>query len=218
MDPLGADPQIWVAKVIAVFGVAGMSGIQRRDGHAAVEIAHIREALGAVAAAEPAVLLGLSAARRPMGRKARGGPLREGLRQPGGSRGRCRAARGPLPLLPSVHPGGGRHVRRRACRLARLLAQADRGQRLNPESISGGDIEQRRAARWVVGERARLCAGRLGCGGGAGSGWARHASAPSGAPWRRAPPARAHAGGAPLPRSAQPSSAGFPPRVARSPT
>jgi hypothetical protein len=33
-----------------------MSGIQRRDGHAAIEIAHIREALGAVAAAEPAVL------------------------------------------------------------------------------------------------------------------------------------------------------------------
>ena len=33
-----------------------MSGIQRRDGHAAVEIVHIREALGAVAAAEPAVL------------------------------------------------------------------------------------------------------------------------------------------------------------------
>jgi hypothetical protein len=33
-----------------------MSGIQHREGHAAVEIAQIREALGAIAAAEPAVL------------------------------------------------------------------------------------------------------------------------------------------------------------------
>jgi hypothetical protein len=33
-----------------------MSGIQRREGHAAIEIAQIREALGAIAAAEPAVL------------------------------------------------------------------------------------------------------------------------------------------------------------------
>jgi hypothetical protein len=32
-----------------------MSGIQRREGHTAIEIAQIREALGAVAAAEPAV-------------------------------------------------------------------------------------------------------------------------------------------------------------------
>jgi hypothetical protein len=32
-----------------------MSGNQRREGHAAIEIAQIREALGAVAAAEPAV-------------------------------------------------------------------------------------------------------------------------------------------------------------------
>jgi Uncharacterized protein conserved in bacteria (DUF2188) len=55
MDPLGADAQISVAKVITVFGVATMSGIQRRDGPRALEIAHIREALGAVAAGEPAV-------------------------------------------------------------------------------------------------------------------------------------------------------------------
>jgi hypothetical protein len=33
-----------------------MSGIQHREGHAAIEIAQIREALGAIAAAEPAVL------------------------------------------------------------------------------------------------------------------------------------------------------------------
>ena len=33
-----------------------MSGIQRGDGQAAIEIAQIREALGAIAAAEPAVL------------------------------------------------------------------------------------------------------------------------------------------------------------------
>ena len=33
-----------------------MSGIQRREGQAAIEIAQIREALGAIAAAEPAVL------------------------------------------------------------------------------------------------------------------------------------------------------------------
>jgi hypothetical protein len=44
-----------LTEISPTFGVDKMSGIQRREGHAAIEIAQIREALGAVATAEPAV-------------------------------------------------------------------------------------------------------------------------------------------------------------------
>jgi len=43
-----------LTEIIPTFGEVKMSGIQRREGRAAMEIAQIREALGAVAAAAPA--------------------------------------------------------------------------------------------------------------------------------------------------------------------
>jgi len=55
MERLGDLAQMSVTEIIPTFGEVKMSGIQRREGRAAMEIAQIREALGAVAAAAPAV-------------------------------------------------------------------------------------------------------------------------------------------------------------------
>ena len=102
-----------------------MSGIQHREGHAAIEIAQIREALGAIAAAEPAVLW---VYRRGDGQWAtrREGAVSENVFD---SRDAAEAD-GPLPLLPTLHPGGGRQVHRGACGLAGFHASIDRGERL----------------------------------------------------------------------------------------
>jgi hypothetical protein len=55
MERLGALAQMSLTEIIPTFGEVKMSGSQRREGRAAMEIAQIREALGAVAAAAPAV-------------------------------------------------------------------------------------------------------------------------------------------------------------------
>jgi hypothetical protein len=55
LEHLGVLAQMSLTEIIPTFGEVKMSGSQRREEHAASEIAQIREALGAVATAEPAV-------------------------------------------------------------------------------------------------------------------------------------------------------------------
>jgi hypothetical protein len=55
MEHLGVLAQMSLTEIIPTFGEVKMSGSQRSEGQAAIEIAQIREALGAVATAEPAV-------------------------------------------------------------------------------------------------------------------------------------------------------------------